>query len=370
MQCTSSSIITILLIFLLWLTGGCASDIPPSGGAANTGQLQVISSDPAPLTTNVTTRRIRLTFNHEITTRQLVNAILFSPSLGEYDLTTNGKSAELRIDKALARNQTYNITINKTLRDNQGRTFPAPFSMAFSTGTAIDNSTINGKVINNDFSPATNALILAFAEHPNKADTEDLLKRWPDYLIQAEASGAFSFKHLAPGSYRIIAVNDRNNDLRYTAGTEEIGLSSTAIIPTGSVDLLFRLSRISKSTEAATVNSAAALTDTGSISGRCFAAGQEIIVEATSQTASRSTTPSRDKKGIFHYSFEELPPGTYTVSAFISSKSKKNELKPQWNPGSINPYQPAEPFGYYPEKVTVRSRWRTEHIDIRINNAL
>jgi uncharacterized protein (DUF2141 family) len=360
----------ISLIMLLWLAAGCASDIPPSGGPANTSQLQVAASDPAPSSVNVSTSTIRLTFNHDITSRQLLNALIFSPSIGEYDMTTNGKSAELRLDSPLAPNQTYSININKTLRDNQGRTFPAPFTMAFSTGTVIDNCTISGKVINNDFSPATNALILAFAEHPKTADTENLVTRKPDYVIQAETSGAFSFKHIAAGSYRIIAVNDRNNDLRYTAGSEEIGLSSTAIIQAGSVDLLFRLSRIFKSTQPAAVNPAAASSDTGSVSGRCFASGQYLVVEASSQTASYSTTASRDKKGIFHYSFAELPPGSYAVSAYISSSSKKTNPKQQWNSGSINPFQPAQPFGYYPEKVTVRARWTTDHIDIHIKNAL
>ncbi|MBV5303864.1 MAG: Ig-like domain-containing protein [Chlorobium sp.] len=370
MQSTSSRIITVPLILLLSLAGGCASDIPPSGGAGNTGQLQLISSYPEPSSVNVSTSTIRLTFNHDITALQLLNALLISPSIGEYDMTTNGKAAELRLDSALARNQTYSITINKTLRDNQGRTLAVPFTMAFSTGIVIDNSTISGKVINNDFSPAINALILAFAEQKNNADKENLLTRRPDYVIQAEASGDFSFKHLTAGSYRIIAVNDRNNDLRFTAGSEEIGLSSIAIIPTGSVDLLFRLSRIPKSAQPVTVNYAATSSDTGSISGRCFAAGQETIVEALSQTASCSTTASRDKKGIFTYSFPALPPGTYTVNAFISSKSKNKEAKPQWNPGSIHPYQPAEPFGYYPETITVRPRWKTDHIDIHIKNAL
>jgi len=367
---STSRVKTMLLPLLLWLVGGCASDIPPSGGPAHIDQLQVISSKPEPSEVNVSTRRIRLTFNHEITARQLVNAIHISPSSGEYDMNTDGKSAELNFDKPFNQNETYSIAINKNLRDNQGRTFNSPYTMAFSTGAVLDNSTISGKVINNDFSPATNALLFAFSQKEKRAEKENLLTRMADYLVQADASGAFSFKHLAAGSYRIIAINDSNNDLRYTAGTEETGLSSTALVQTGSVDLLFRLSRIAKSAQPATVTPAPSTSDTGSISGRCFAAGEEIVVEASSATASWSTTAFRDKKGIFTYVFADLQPGIYTVSAFISSKSKRNEPKKQWNPGSIHPYQPAEPVGYYPEKVTVRPHWRTEHIDIQINKAL
>ena len=366
---STSRIMTMLLPLLLWL-GGCASDIPPSGGPAHIDQLQVISSEPGPSAVNVSTRKIRLTFNHEITARQLVNAIHISPSSGEYDINTDGKSAELRFDKPLNQNETYSITINKNLRDNQGRTLTAPYTMAFSTGAVLMNNSISGKVINNDFSPATNALLLAFLQQNKTAANENLLTKRPDYLVQAEASGAFSFKNLAAGSYKIIAVNDSNSDLRYTAGSEEVGLGSTAHIPTGSVDILFRLSRIPGSTKTASTIPAGVSSETGSISGRCFASGQDIIVEAARNTASFHTTASRDKKGRFTYVFPALPPGSYTISAFIASKSNKNEPKWPWHPGTIHPYQPAEPFGYYPGKVTVRPRWRTEHIDIRINNDL
>ena len=355
----------MLFMLLLWIASGCASDIPPSGGPTNTDPLRILFSDPAPLSLNVSTGIIRLTFNHEVTARQLLNALIFSPSIGVYDITIDGKNAELSLDKPLARNQTYSITLNKTLRDNMGRTFAAPYALTFSTGATINNSTISGKVINNDFSPATNALILAFAEDPGTTGTGDLLQNIPDYLVQADITGTFSFHHIAAGSYRIIAINDKNNDLHFAPGSEEIGLCSTALVPTGSANLIFRFSELSRKSQPSSVKTPPAPSETGGISGRCFASGEEIVVEASTPTASFSTTASRNKKGVFHYSFKELPPGSYTISAY-SSNRKKNETKSPWNPGSVNPFLPAEPFGYYPEKVTVRAHWSAEHIDIHI----
>jgi uncharacterized protein (DUF2141 family) len=365
----SSRIKNVFLILLLWLAGGCASDRPPSGGPRDTTPLQVILSDPAPLAVNVSTNTIRLTFNHEVSVRQLLNTMIISPSIGEYDLAVNGREAKINGFKPLKEDRTYILTLDKKLRDNNGRAFRAPFTIAFSTGNVIDNGIISGKVINTDFSPSTNALILAFAEHPEIAETGNLLQREPDYLIQADASGVFCFNNIARGLYRIIAVNDRNGDLRYNAGSEESALCSTAIIQTGSSDLLFRLSRLHRDTGRLLVKPASKLPptgETGTISGTCFASGQYVIVEASSVTASYRTTASRDQKGMLLYSFGALPPGSYTISAFIPSGSKNPDPERQWNPGSIEPFQPAEPFGFYPEKVTVRPRWTTEHIDIRV----
>ncbi|MEI7825573.1 MAG: Ig-like domain-containing protein [Chlorobiaceae bacterium] len=363
-------ITNVFLILLLWLASGCASDQPPSGGPLDTTPLQVTFSDPAPSAVNVSTKAIHLTFNHDVSLRQLLNTVIITPSIGEYDIAVHGKKAEIKGFKPLEHGRTYVLAIDKNLRDNSGRTFRAPFAMTFSTGDVIDSGIISGKVINSDCSPATNALILAFAEHQETSGAGTLLQREPDYFIQADPSGAFSFNHLAKGRYRLIAVNDRNRDLRYNAGSEESGLCGTAIIPTGSSDLLFRLSKIRRNTSklpAMPISKRPDLAATGTISGTCFASGLYVIVEASSSTASFSTTASRDKNGLFHYSFQELPPGSYTISAFIPSGSKKPDSERQWNPGSIVPFQPAEPFGFYPEKVTVRSRWTTEHIDIRIS---
>lgn len=356
----------VLLILLLWLAGGCASDRPPSGGVADTTPLQVIFADPAPSAINVATNTIRLTFNRYVTARQLIKALHFTPSVGGYDMTIEAKSMVLRLDKPLQQNQTWILTLDKNLCDNQGRTLPAPFTMAFSTGTVIDSGTINGKVINHDCSPAANALILAFAEHPETAGSTKLLAREPDYLIHADAAGVFSLKHIAVGSYRIIAINDRNNDLRYNAGNEEIGLSSMALVPAGVTDLLFRLSGRERGTQPHPVSKVPATRETGSISGTCVTAGQYVIIQASGSAGSYSTAATRDRKGIFHYSFAELPPGSYIVSAHVPYGNKKPDPKQPWNPGSIDPFQPAEPFGFYPEKVTVRARWSTRNIDIMI----
>ena len=366
MQSTSRAM-HVLLILLLSLGGGCASDRPPSGGASDTTPLRVLWSEPAPSALNVSTNTIRLTFNRYVSARQFLKALHVTPSIRTFDITTDANKTLLSLDSSLHQNQTYVLTLNKNLMDNQERTLPAPFTMAFSTGAVIDSGTIQGKVINSDCSSATNALLLAFVEPPETAGSRKLLTREPDYLVQADGDGVFSFRYLPSGSYRIIAVNDRNNDLRYTIGEEEIGLSCIALVRTGTSDLLFRLSGMDKrSHPPPPVRKTTEPTETGSISGTCVASAQYVVIEASGSSGSYSTAATRDKKGIFHYSFAELHPDSYIVSAHVPSGNKKPDPKQQWNPGAIEPFQPAEPFGFYPEKVSVRARWSTKNIDITI----
>ena len=565
----------MFFILLLWLAGGCASDRPPTGGPLDTTPLQVLFSDPAPSAINVSTDRIHLTFSHYISGRQLLNSLLFSPSIGEYDIAVKGKEVDIRVFKPLEKNRTYVITLDKNLKDTRGRSFPGPYTIAFSTGPVIDTGIISGKVINADFSPATNALLLAFSEQSNTSATGNLLNRVPDYLIQANASGAFSFNNIAPGLYKIFAVNNRNNDLRYNYKTEEVGLSNASMVPSGSSNLLFRLDgkhsntdgmvscrpleeqmleitfgrpinissfnpekleirhavshtlipivtwfsknrslyentfdivtgklvpnepylisyktndgtgtirtipfygssrpkvnrplsvtiapenksnpayldvawpslgkvvliKLSDPLSESLLNQAITLSetgtgnveplqfslitidprtfalkpakgfqpghsysvsvnpvnfsrttdkpdkatpvvsqfrtaekkDTGSISGTGHASGKYVVIEArvsgSGFTATYRTTAICDKSGTFRYLFPELPPGSYTVSAFIPSGIKTPAPYQQLNPGSIEPYKPAEASGFVAESVKVRAGWTTEHIDIQI----
>ena len=108
--------------------------------------------------------------------------------------------------------------------------------------------------------------------------------------------------------------------------------------------------------------------DCGAISGKCIADGEWVVVEAKKEgsTSPFSTIVKRDQKGTFKYTFTELPPGNYSISAFIPSGKNKPAQDRQWNPGSIDTGQPAEPFGSLPERVMVRAQWTTNIADIHI----
>ncbi|NTV98042.1 MAG: hypothetical protein HGA70_02635 [Chlorobiaceae bacterium] len=555
-----------LAILLVMLACGCASDRPPSGGTADTTPLRVLLSSPEPSEINVSSRSIRLKFNHFFTGRQLVKAISFSPSVGPYDLSVEGKNAEIKFLEPLNSNSTYILFIDKNLKDFKGRSFSEPFSIAFSTGPSINGGTIEGNVCTGEYSPAGSALVLAYASGREPGNMADLLKSAPDFRTQTNASGAFSFRNLPPGQYRIFAVNDRNGDMRYSGPVEEVGLTASPTIPDGSAGLSIMLSRSStvpgivascraidrnhleirtkvpvspsvfreslpeireadsgsplpvvswfgknmsllddefilstgimrhgklyrtaagasegiefygsgakpeatplkaavfpengsdpafldkawpsqgnavvirfslpqdeqavtravslqdagsgtglkcsvttldprtfalkplsgfkpgstykvtvametiappapKSEKPIAVESlftASMPDDAGTLTGSCVARGPFIIVEARmagSRSSIYRTRASRDRSGIFRYTFNGLPPGQYTVMAFVPATEKEPDLWRPRFPGSLEPFRPAEPFSLSLPTVNVRARWVTEHIDISI----
>jgi hypothetical protein len=358
--------LSVLAILIALLCCGCASDRPPAGGVADTSPLRVMLSSPAPSELNVSSDRILLTFNHYFTGRQLIRALAFSPAVGRFDVSVDGKKAEIRFLEPLQKNRTYTLTIDNNLKDFRGRSFSEPFSIAFSTGPSIESGTLDGNVYNSDYSPAVNALVLAYAAGSGRAPGPALLKTGADHVVWTGPSGAFSFRNLAPGPYRVFAVNDRNRDMRYNGPHEEIGLAASAHFPDGSSGITLMLGT---EMPPEPLPAAPLPEESGTMTGTCAAAAPTVIVTAREPGARAAyrTRAIRDRNGLFRFTFTGLPPGRYTVMAYIPSGEKTSDLRRPRYPGSIEPWTPAEPFAVYPAPAVVRARWTTEHIDLVIS---
>lgn len=230
------------LFFTLYVfLSACAVDRPPTGGPRDTAPLEVLSADPSPSSVNISPERILFSFNRYVPTAALRRALFFSPEITDYTLNGDGTEAEIVFRKPLDENKTYTITINKSLRSSRGNELERSYIYAFSTGKEINRGIIAGQVFSNDTRPQPRALILAYAA--TKGDTLSLnpLERKPDYSVQTGRDGKFTLDYLAEGSYRLVALLDRNSDLRPNPDSEPFGTGYRELIRTGTSGNLFRL---------------------------------------------------------------------------------------------------------------------------------
>ena len=363
-------IIPFLLLFL-WLLQGCASDRAPSGGSADTTPLRLLASTPINGTQNFKGNQLQLYFSHEVSSRALLRALRTFPDIGQFELTVNGKRADIQLLDTLQANQTYTLLLNRHLSDFRGQLLHAPTAFAFSTGNSVDNGTIRGTVVHYNGTPASNALLLAFAS-AEKGGTVNLLENKPTQIAQCDASGSFAFNHLPHGSYHVVAINDRNNDLAWAPSNEEYATPSQPLIATNSANQLLRLSPPLKSPKPLniTLEASSAPTNstiaTGSLSGMCTVRGNppNVIIEAISSSAFYYTLAVRKKAGSYTYLFSQLPVGEYTLAASIPNQNYQPNQAWQWNAGSVEPFVPSDSFTFYPETVTIREEWLTERINI------
>ncbi len=350
------------MALLFWsVAAGCASDRPPSGGPVDSSPLQVISSEPRQSAAGFSSGTIRINFNHPVSGRELLKALVISPSVGNYDIAARGKTAEIRIYEPLKPGSTYRIILNKYIRDIRGRNLDNTAILAFSTGPGTDASAIAGKVYLYNLKPASDALLLAFSE--TGSGTE------PDYLVQTGADGSFQLDYLAAGRYRLIAIKDTNHDLRFDRPSEAVAVPDRALVATGTRSIMLRFP--ADETTGTTLPPSASTEEAeppGTLSGICKAEAQALTIEARrhKDDASFLTSAIRTAKGIFRYRFTALPPGTYTVSASIPSEPKQNKQAQAWKPGRLDPFTPSEAFGIYPDTVRIRPEWVTDAIDFSI----
>lgn len=227
-----------LLVFVVaGLLASCAKQGFPSGGPKDTDPPVVKGVSPASQTTNYTANKFRIDFDEYVTIKDADNNVLISPPMAtKPEYSTKGHSVIVKIKDTLQSNTTYLFQFKGAIVDfNEGNPLPS-FEYVFSTGEALDSMTISGRVIDalTHQPPSTNISVLAY-EMATIADTVGdslIAKQQPTYQTRISSSGEFQLNYLRPGSYKIIAIEDVDRNLKYTA-TEAIAWLDTTVTSWG-----------------------------------------------------------------------------------------------------------------------------------------
>ena len=216
----------------------CAVDRPPTGGPPDRSPLTVVSSLPAAASVNAPTQSIRIGFSHYISSSELSKSIFFSPLVDDYEVTMHGRDAEIRLYQPLQQNRTYTLTLRSPLKSlDGGHRLDRSWTLPFSTGPVIDRGSIEGRVWTYRMAPAQNATVMAYPLSRNS----DRPQTRPDYIAQTGPSGASRFDNFASGSYRIVAITDRNGNLQFDPGKETFAVTSSPAVETDMSGVELRL---------------------------------------------------------------------------------------------------------------------------------
>lgn len=204
----------------------CANQLSPSGGPDDTTGPTPLSTSPATETTGVkTSAEITITFSEWILPAS-VKGISLYPSI---PVKTNIKGNRLQVKplRPLADSTTYHCVVTSTLKDLHNNPISQPLSIIFSTGATLDKGAISGCVSD----PARVQLQpnVALFHYPQSAQDSGVCGT-PDYLIQSDSNGVFSFTHIRSGRYQLIAYLDKNSDYHLQQGSEDVYLPTDSVI--------------------------------------------------------------------------------------------------------------------------------------------
>jgi len=132
----------------------------------------------------------------------------------------------MEIKDTLAANTTYTFNFSDAIRDNNESNPIPDFQYVVSTGDYLDSLQVRGFIIDAETGkPDSNVSVMIYR---NTIDSV-VSKEKPVYFARSKGSGAFWFRNMAPGNYKLFALKEEDRDLQYNQPKELIAFSDSLL---------------------------------------------------------------------------------------------------------------------------------------------
>ena len=222
------SLHSLLAVLTALVVTACASIGRPEGGPRDVLPPEYVRSNPPQGQRNVDQTSISIWFNENIQLEDAFNKVVVSPAQENPPrVSSNGKRITVALLDSLQPDATYTIDFGDAIKDlNEGNVLDG-FALDFSTGDTIDSLRISGMVLAaENLEPAQGFTVGAYA---NTADSAIRTLR-PLRVARTNQYGQFTIRGLAPGSYRVYALNDVNRDGHWDR-SEDVAFTDVLLSP-------------------------------------------------------------------------------------------------------------------------------------------
>lgn len=225
---------------VLLLSSSCARMGNPDGGWYDETPPRVVGASPADGAVNVSQRKIVINFDEFVKIdNPTENVIVSPPQLEQPEIKGAGKRIIVELKDSLRPNTTYTVDFSDAISDNNEGNPLGNYTYSFSTGAAIDTMEVSGYVLNaENLEPVKGILVGLYADSSQvfspaqSAFTKSPLLR----VAKTNGSGRFVIKGVANGHYRAYALQDMDNDFKYSQKSETVAFSHDIITPTSRPD--------------------------------------------------------------------------------------------------------------------------------------
>jgi hypothetical protein len=225
--------ISIFPYALFLLLNACARQGAPTGGPKDTRppEIDTLGSTPN-FSTRFDQKRIELKFDEWVVLSELAKQIVVSPPLAiRPEVVLHGKTVVVNFDKkeVLRPNTTYTINFGTAVKDLHEGNPAKDLRFVFSTGDFIDSLSFRG-VVTDGFTgePVENISVMLYENFADSA----VRKERPYYFTRTDKSGQYEFKNLRASTYRVVAIEDGDQNLRWNGESERIAFRDSALVLT------------------------------------------------------------------------------------------------------------------------------------------
>ena len=206
----------------------------PDGGWYDDDPPRIISSTPADQATNVKEKKITILFNEYIKLADATQNVIVSPPQMEMpEIKAAGKKIVVELKDTLIPNTTYTVDFSDAISDNNEGNPLGNYTYTFSTGERIDTFEVAGYVIDaSNLEPVKGILVGLYDDLSDSAfRTKPMLR-----VSRTNEKGHFVIKGVAPGEYRVYALQDADGDYLFTQKSEMIAFSHQTYQPSSGPD--------------------------------------------------------------------------------------------------------------------------------------
>lgn len=220
-----------LYIAYLVFTTSCANPGMPTGGDKDSIPPVVLKTVPEMNVTNYKGHTVSLTFNEFVISDEVSTKLIVSPPLKKKPtVRTKSKTLTVELGDSLMKNVTYVLDFRDAIADNNEKNPLENFRFAFSTGPQFDSLMVGGYVLHAaNLEPVEEAMVLLY-------DGTDSLSAFrekiPKYIAKTDEEGFYALTNIAPGKYRLFALEDADNSLTYNQTGERIAFFDSLVVPT------------------------------------------------------------------------------------------------------------------------------------------
>lgn len=223
------TLFSIFSMILLAAVFSCANIGHPDGGAYDELPPKFVKSTPAPGALNNTKKKIAIEFDEFIKLENASEKVVVSPpQIVMPEVKASGKRVLVNLEDTLKPNTTYTIDFSDAIVDNNEGNPLGDYTFTFSTGEVIDTMEVSGTVLDaSNLEPVKGILV---GLHSNLEDSA-FVKLPFQRVARTDSRGHFTVRGIAPGEYRIYALQDANQNFMFDQKSEMIAFSDSVIVP-------------------------------------------------------------------------------------------------------------------------------------------
>jgi len=215
-------------VFIAIITVSCANRGTPSGGEKDEEPPVILKSVPENFSTNFKGNEIKIYFDEYVKIKDLRKQLIVSPPMDIDPVVTPMSVASdyisIKIKDTLEANTTYAFNFGESIVDNnEGNPYPY-YRYVFSTGDVIDSLSVKG-FVKDALLQEPETFISVMLYEVDSTYTDSLVyKEKPRYITNTlDSLTTFSIDNIKAGSYKLIALKDKNSNYKFDQKNDKIG---------------------------------------------------------------------------------------------------------------------------------------------------